>query len=90
MARPENQFLFNDTLGYISPNANSKRSKNYFIDTGFTLLNEAEGVSQFFDRDTSKKMAEVGFEILGEFARTHDIEKTIKKLKKARIKFLNK
>jgi multiple sugar transport system substrate-binding protein len=84
MARPENQFVFNEAGGFISPHIQARKSSNFFINKGFETINAAKGTSQYFDRDTSKSMANEGFEILGDFSRTGDIDKAIGSLEKAR------
>ncbi len=86
MAKPENQFTFNEAGGFISPHIRARTSTNFFINKGFETLNTAKGTSQFFDRDTSKSMANEGFDILAEFARSGDIDKAIASLETARSK----
>ncbi len=86
MARPENQLAYNEAIGFIAPNRNARQSQNDFVRKGFEVLSSAKGVSQYFDRDTSKSMANDGFEALGEFARLGDIDKAVDKLESARLK----
>jgi len=90
MARPKSQYMLNEVLGFISPNNNAQDSNNEFVKVGAEILGQAEGVSQFFDRDTSQGMANEGFEIFGEFIRNPNIDKTMEALEKSRLKNLVK
>jgi multiple sugar transport system substrate-binding protein len=89
MARADNQFFFNEAIGYLSPNINAGKSTNEFTNKGFAVLGKAKGVSQFFNRDTSTKMRDAAYPILGEFARQGDIEKAMQDLENARTKHFN-
>jgi multiple sugar transport system substrate-binding protein len=88
MARPQSQMLFNAALGVLSPNFHTPPSPNPFIRSERGILAGIKGSSQYFDRDTAKAMANLGFVILGEFSDKPDIDKTMAELEKARQKYL--
>ena len=78
------QQSYNDASSMISPNVNVPPSKNYFIQEGQKLLSSAQGVSQFFDRDTNAEMAGAATVIFTEFLEHHDVNKAVDALEKAR------
>jgi len=86
MGRPDVQVTLNQGLGYISPNIKAKPSKNYFTRIGSETLKEAQGISQFYDRDTSKEMASAGIKLFSNFLKTGDVDFTLKELEKVRQK----
>ncbi len=80
--------LFNAALGVLSPNLHTPPSPNPFIRSERVILAGIKGSSQYFDRDTAKAMANLGFVILGEFSDKPDIDKTMAELEKASQKYL--
>lgn len=54
-------------VGNIPPNKNSRPPEDRFTLAGFEMLNEADGLAQFYDRDTNPEMASVGMEGFQEF-----------------------
>ena len=86
MSRAENQYIFNEGQGAISPNMSAKVSANPISNQAYWMLKTAQGTSQYFDRNTSKNMANEGFLILGEFSRKPDVAKVIADFEKARLK----
>ena len=82
------QETFNETMGMIPPNMNTKRSADPFINKGTATLNEAVGVSQFFDRDTSAEMSAVAMDVFAEFMSDKDILKAQRALENARKEHL--
>jgi multiple sugar transport system substrate-binding protein len=85
VGRPDIQTTLNQDLGYISPNIKSKINNNYFSNIGRSMLEDAKGVSQFYDRDTKKEMAIAGTNIFSLFLNNTDIEKTVEQLENARL-----
>jgi multiple sugar transport system substrate-binding protein len=79
---------FAESQGMISPNLNSRSSQDYFIRAGAKVLNEAAGLSQFFDRDTSGAMASAALPALTEFMSHGNIERVIENLEVARQRHL--
>ncbi|MFT2109741.1 ABC transporter substrate-binding protein [Marinomonas sp. 2405UD68-3] len=86
MGRPDVQVTLNQGLGYISPNIKAKPSENYFTRIGSETLKEAQGITQFYDRDTSKEMASAGIKLFSDFLKTGDVDFTLKELEKVRQK----
>lgn len=84
VADAEFQSDLNSRLGMISPNTRSQSSDDYFIRKGAETLDRAQGLSQFFDRDTSDAMAQAATRIFSEFMASRDIEQTLSKLERAR------
>lgn len=88
LAGKEFQQSFNQKVGMIPPNVESELSDDYFIQQGTRILNEAAGVSQFFDRDTNADMAGAATEIFTTFMDTKDVDQTLNALEQARRQFL--
>lgn len=78
------QTELNIVQGTISPNKKSPASNDYFIQQGSSVLEKAAGVSQFFDRDTNAKMAELAIGIFTDFLQDPNIDRTLKQLEEAR------
>lgn len=66
-SRPDILADFAYTVGNIPPNKNSRPPEDRFTLAGFEMLNAADGLAQFFDRDTDPEMASVGMEGFQEF-----------------------
>ena len=75
-------------MGLLSPHSASKPEQNYLNDTGLKMLRQAKGFSQYFNRDTSKPMADKGFVTMGNFMREPDIDKTMQELERNRLQYL--
>ena len=84
MARPDIQYIYNESLGFVTPNSEAPQSERRLVRASASYLQQAEGLSQYFDRDTAKVMAELGFPMLGAFAREPDIQATQQALEAAR------
>lgn len=84
LASEEFQQKFNGELGMIPPNIKSKLSQDYFIQVGTKTLNDAQGVSQFFDRDTNAGMADAATKIFTQFMDDNDIDAVLSALENAR------
>jgi len=78
----------NSRLGMISPNIHSETSDDYFIRKGAEALSRAQGLSQFFDRDTNDDMARAATRIFFEFIASRNIEQTLARLERARQEHL--
>lgn len=79
---------YNDFVGMLSPNINSQQKINKFTHTGLTLLKNAPGLTQFFDRDTNKKMSDEAISIFTRFMENKNIEQALNELEKARQQHL--
>lgn len=67
VARPDIQARFAYATGNIPPNANAAPPTDRFTREGFEVLSAADGLAQFYDRDTNPEMASVGMEGFQEF-----------------------
>ncbi len=67
VARPDVQTQWNMTIGQLPINSKADISDDKFIQEGFALLNSAEGLAQFYDRDAPAAMAKAGMEGFQEF-----------------------
>ena len=65
IARPDIQTLL--TSGSLPPNKNSAAPTDRFKREGFEMLGAADGLAQFYDRDTTPEMAKSGMEGFQEF-----------------------
>lgn len=88
LATPENLLVFNETVGYISPNKLSGESANPFIREGANVLKSAAGTTQFLDRDSHITFAKPAMKILAKFMKSGDIETAITSLEQLRLKTL--
>jgi multiple sugar transport system substrate-binding protein len=67
VARPDIQAQFAYATGNIPPNKYAAPPTNHFTKLGFAMLGAADGLAQFYDRDTNPEMASVGMEGFQEF-----------------------
>lgn len=67
VARPDVQTQWNMTIGQLPINSKAEISDDKFIQEGFALLNAAQGLAQFYDRDAPAAMAKAGMEGFQEF-----------------------
>ena len=65
IARPDVQVVL--TSGSLPPNNQSPAPTDRFKRTGFQVLSDADGLAQFYDRDTHPEMAATGMEGFQEF-----------------------
>jgi len=84
MATARVQEQLNQEVGFIPPNQHAKISASYFINHGVKTLQQAQGFSQFYDRETPKEMAELGINIFADFLDDGDISSAIARLEQAR------
>ncbi len=76
IARPDVQTIL--TSGTLPANSKSAAPTDRFKKAGFEMLNAADGLAQFYDRDSSPEMAKVGMEGFQEFMVYPDREKAIR------------
>ena len=76
IARPDVQTIL--TSGTLPANNKSAAPTDRFKKAGFEMLNAADGLAQFYDRDSSPEMAKVGMEGFQEFMVYPDREKAIR------------
>lgn len=73
LARADVQQKYNDITGLLPVNIQSKiDNSNTFLKAGQTILEQASGLSQFFDRDADPEVAKVGMDGFVEFLRYPD------------------
>ena len=60
MARPQVQAHLNNAMGMLSPSKGEQQQLAYFLRVGKEILDTAEGISQFYDRDTPQPLASQG------------------------------
>ena len=85
MSSKEVQYELNSQMGMISPNKHTQKSKDIFIQAGREILEEAKGLSGFYDRDTSPEMFNPGMDAMIEFMKNTDgMNKVLEKMEKAR------
>ena len=91
MARPENQTLVNKALLQIPPNKKATAVDNPFLNKGVTMLNNADGTAQFFDRDTDPGMAKEAMKGFQEFmVKPERLDSILKRLEKVRQRTFKK
>ncbi len=84
LAQSEALNLFNEVTQLISPRVNAPPSKSATLVAGKKLLDKATGISFFFDRDASPKLAQAGNKVFVEFLTPpHDVAKAIAALQAA-------
>ena len=90
MSQPEVQLALNEQIGILTPNINAKNPKDHFLIQGAKILQNTQGVAQFYDRDSSKMMAIKGMEVITDFMSSKkDIDTTLRKLEKIRLLQIN-
>jgi multiple sugar transport system substrate-binding protein len=67
LGRAEVQTEINAATGMISPNRSARLANDRFILAGAAILDEAEGIAQFYDRDTPVEMSTPGMEAFVQF-----------------------
>ncbi len=78
MARPEISNLWATGIGNLPPNKNAPVPSDRFLQAGAVLLGEADGLAQFYDRDTDPEMASIGMQGFQEFMINPDREDEIR------------
>ena len=66
-ARPAIQSAMNETLGQLPPHQDATVKDDRFLQAGAKVLGAAEGLAQFYDRDTDPEMAKIGMKGFQEF-----------------------
>ena len=84
---PEVSADFAYAMGTIPPNKNCRPPEDKFAKMGFELLNDADALSQFYDRDTDPELASTGMAGFQEFMVKPEREKEIReKIEADRLK----
>lgn len=67
LATPEQQSKMNAGLGQLPIHKDATLKDDRFLEAGAELVRSADGLAQFYDRDTSPEMAKIGMEGFQEF-----------------------
>lgn len=84
MGQPEQQTFLNNRTGKISTHPEAEIADNYLLRTGARLLQSADGLTEFFDRDAPRELAQPALAEFNRFLRHRNIERSIARLEKAR------
>jgi len=90
MARADVQSQLNESLGFLPPNKQSTTGQNPHIKAGASLLKQASGVAQYFDRDTVPAFEAKAVPILVEFSANANVDDAINQLELARKEVFGK
>ena len=87
MSTPSILEELNESTGMISPSIKQTLSKNYFIYSGWNLLNNAKGLTQFYDRDQTIENADIGMDGFKNFIQNpSDLEKILENIQNRLVK----
>jgi multiple sugar transport system substrate-binding protein len=85
MADETVQADLNEALGMLAPQKNNKQKKDAFLTVAEQILSEAEGVSQYYDRDNRQPIALKGMEQIKRFmSNTKDLPAVLEELERLR------
>lgn len=85
MARADVQNEFNNGFGFLPANKMSAVGNNVFSRYGRDILNRAQGVSQYFDRDSTPEFAKKSLPVLVHFVENGNIDEAIAGMERARV-----
>jgi len=72
MSQRNVQQSLNETLGMLAPQNEPPQKMDHFMEAGVAILKEAEGASQFYDRDNPKPIATEGMKQMQRFMQNPD------------------
>ena len=84
LSRADVQTMYNQLNGGFPPNNKAQVSDNVFNTAGLSLLQNAKGLSQYFDRDSTEGFSTPALQIFAEFMQRSNINMTVKKLEELR------
>jgi multiple sugar transport system substrate-binding protein len=90
VADRNNQTQLANTLGVLSPNQHAQVGNSPLVQEAYEALSQADGISQFFDRDSHKVLADTAMPHIDDFFVSTDVKATLQALEKARISFIAK
>ena len=67
VAHADTQTKWNETIGQLPPNSKAVVGNDKFIQEGFSVVSNAAGLAQFYDRDAPAEMASEGMKGFQEF-----------------------
>ncbi len=86
-AKPEQQTAMNKTLGQLPVHREASVQDDPFLNVGVAMLRSANGLAQFYDRDTAAEMAQIGMAGFQEFmVKPERLDKILERLEKARAR----
>ncbi len=85
MARADIQAQHNKELGYLPVNKSAPVGQDPFTQAGNRLLNRADGMTQYFDRDTLPEFAEKAVPLFAEFINSGNLQKITEDLEQTRL-----
>jgi multiple sugar transport system substrate-binding protein len=84
-AQSDNQDKFNKSLGVLSPHRGAQQNNSSLVQEAYNTIANAQGITQFFDRDSRKNYADKSMPIIDKFMVDLNIENTQKALEKVRL-----
>lgn len=84
MGQAEQQSFLNNRTGKISTHPEAEMADDYFIRTGARLLREADGLTEFFDRDAPRELSAPAMAEFNQFMGHRDIDRSIRILEAVR------
>lgn len=84
LSKADVQTNYNKYAGGFPPNKSSTMDDSAYNKAGLKLLQQAEGLSQFFDRDSVDDFSEPALIVLAEFMQNTDIKAAVQKLEHLR------
>jgi multiple sugar transport system substrate-binding protein len=84
-AQSDNQQIFNKSLGVLSPHKGAQQNNSRLVQEAYDTISNAQGITQFFDRDSKKAYADEAMPIIDAFMLNLDIIGTQKALEKVRL-----
>lgn len=84
LSRADVQTKYNQSNGGFPPNLRAQVSDTIFNHAGLSLLQNATGLSQYFDRDSVQGFSTPALHIFAEFMQNSNIDLTVKKLEELR------
>lgn len=85
MARPENQAKFNSPVSRLAVNKYSEFPMDAYMRIGNTMLQNAHGLAQFFDRDTDAEMAKEAMDQFQRFTvKPDEVDSILKRIENIR------
>jgi multiple sugar transport system substrate-binding protein len=86
LAQPETQYLLNKPKNTLSPNLKAQESHSELVRRGKRQLEQADHLTQYFDRETDEKMATFAKQAFANFIEHGDIKRLVMQLEKQRKK----
>lgn len=89
LAEPAVQTKLNEMMKFLPPRLGAVASGHMLTKKGKDLLDQAKGITQYFDRDAPKPMVDIANQLFAEFLQSANIEEITDKLETARQSIYN-